>query len=135
MLLLWLLQKKRPGLELGLLGVLIALLPLAINCMYLFVSADPSLCAIHTLVLYGFIGVYVFAAVVAEACDLPDLFAGGKGVFNALAQNVLLIGMLLSLVINIYAANSVYLGLHLRYENAYAFYTSLLSDMRQPAGV
>ena len=134
LLLLWLLQKKRPGLELALLGILLALLPLAINCMYLFVSADPSLCAIHTLVLYGFIAVYVFAAVVAEACDLPELFADGKGVFNALAQNMLLTGMLLSLVINIYAANSVYLGLHLRYENAYAFYTSLLSDMRQQPG-
>lgn len=134
LLFLWLLQKKRTGLQLALLGVLIAILPLAINCMYLFVTADPSLCAIHTLVLYGFITVYVFAAVVADVCDLPALFAGRKGIFNGCAQNVLLLGMLLSLVINIYTANSLYLSLHLRYENAYAFYTSLLSDMRQQPG-
>ena len=42
--------------------------------------------------------------------------------------------MLLSaavILINVYVANEAYLTLHLRYENAYAFYTSLIADIRQ----
>ena len=37
----------------------------------------------------------------------------------------------LIIVGNIYIANAAYLNLHLRYENAYAFYTSLIADVKQ----
>ncbi len=131
LLAVWLLQKKRSVLELALLGILLLLLPLAINCMYLFVTADPSLCAIHTLVLYGFIGVYVFAAILADVCDVPAFFTGAASWITLSAQNILLFGLLASILINTYVANSLYLSLHLRYENAYGFYSTLLSQLQQ----
>ena len=36
----------------------------------------------------------------------------------------------LIVTVNIYIANESYLTLHLRYENAYAFYTSLIGDIK-----
>ena len=110
-----------------LLLVLIGILPLAINCMYL-ITAEES---IHTLVLYSFIAVYIFAAILAQlwweetaAGNLPELM-----------RRLTLDGMALVLAaivcINVYTANTAYLTLHLRYENAYAFYTSLTAQIRQ----
>ncbi len=132
LLILWGTRKEnRQWQRLGLLAVMIGILPLAINCIYLFVSADPALTAIHTLVLYGFIAVYVFAVIAAEACDMPELFLGKWVAFAShLAQNGIALGMAVVIAINIYAANGLYLNLHLRYENAYAFYTALLADLK-----
>ena len=106
-------------------GALVGILPLAINCMYLFTTAD----AVHTLVLYGFVSLYVLLTVLAD-----ELLSGENGQFRFLrdiAANLLTLLMALVVVCNIYIANQSWLNLQLRYENAYAFYTSLLSDLRQ----
>lgn len=118
LLVLWGLgQKKRDLGRYGLVALLVALLPLAVNCMYLFTIPE----SIHTLVLYGFVNVYLLCAIVADAClGLPS--EKGRRTF---LLNVLTLSMAVTVLINTYVANAAYLNLHLRYENAYSFYTSL----------
>ena len=105
---------------------LIALLPLAMNCMYLFTTED----AVHTLVLYGVSMIYVLAVVVADLCI--NLVPCSKA--SSLCVNAM--GFVLALIVaaNTYLANEAYLLLHLRYENAYAFYTSLIADIKMTPG-
>lgn len=106
---------------------LIGVFPLAVNCMYLFTAPE----SIHTLVLYSFVCVYLLVLVLADSAltqPFKEKLAefGRRGALNA--------AVLLSAVIifiNIYVANAAYLNLHLRYENAYAFYTSLIADVKQ----
>ena len=127
LLVLWALrQTGRNGLRFLLLFALVAILPPAINCMYLITSAE----SIHTLVLYGFVAVYILAAILIE--DSLDVVSG-KGHIQILrkpALNLATLALSLVIVINVYVANAAYLNLHLRYENAYAFYTSLLADLK-----
>lgn len=106
-------------------AALTVILPLAVNCMYLFTTAD----AVHTLVLYGFVNLYALFVVLAE-CSLPCAEEKTAFFTNA-AVNILTFLMALIIVCNTYLANQAWLNLHLRYENAYAFYTSLLSDLQQ----
>ena len=105
---------------------LIAVMPLAINCMYLFTTED----AVHTLVLYGFVAVYVLAVITGDLC----LALIPEGKLSRLALNAM--GFVLALIIagNTYLANEAYLLLHLRYENAYSFYTSLVADIKMTPG-
>lgn len=121
--LLWIVSRKKLQIpRLLWLVALIGVLPLAVSCMYLFTTED----AVHTLVLYGFVAVYVLAVVLADLCMelVPETRV------RQIALNAL--GFVLALVIagNTYIANEAYLLLHLRYENAYAFYTSLIADMK-----
>lgn len=122
-------RKKREIARFLLLAVLIGLLPLAINCMHLFSAED----AVHSLVLYGFIAVYVFVLMVADVClDLPI-----PRIFQRLSRGAQHLGVLALAVIlacNIYLANQVSLNLYLRYENAYAFYTGLVAQLQQTPG-
>ena len=48
----------------------------------------------------------------------------------------LFLSLVMALIIagNIYLANEAYLLLHLRYENAYSFYTSLVADIKLTPG-
>lgn len=128
LLLLRLLDKqKREPLAIVLLLVLIGILPLAINCMYLITASD----AIHTLVLYSFITVYLLMAVLADDFLAGLELSGIRAAIRTLSLNVLTILLAVIIVCNTYIANEAYLNLHLRYENAYAFCTTLLSDLRQ----
>lgn len=101
-----------------LLGLLTLLLPLAINCMYLFTTEE----SVHTLVLYGFVSFYVLALLLAQLC-LADR--------GRIVQNVLSIAMALIILSNICIANEAALNLYLRYENAFSFYTSLTADIKR----
>lgn len=122
-LLVLLCRHKKPDLcQLLLLGALVAVFPLAINCMYMITSED----SIHTLVLYSFAVFYVFILVLADLCLEAEL---RKPVSKAVLNGVTLC-LSLVIVINTYVANQAYLHLHLRYENAYAFYTSLAADIK-----
>lgn len=106
--------------------LLVAVLPLAINCMYMITSAD----SIHTLVLYGFVSVYVLAVILADhfLSAVPGCSVTG------VVLNILSTVMALIIAVNIYVANQAYLNLHLRYENASAFYTSLIADIKMNPG-
>lgn len=127
LLVLWgLLGKRKEISRYVLLAVLLALLPLAINCMYLF--AIPE--SIHTLVLYGFVSVYILCVIVGDAC-LPLLSEKGlRNILTSVFLDVVTISMAVTILINTYAANATYLNLHLRYENAYSFYTSLSAQIK-----
>lgn len=107
-----------------LLFLLIALLPLAINCMYLITTAD----SIHTLVLYGFVAVYLLGITAVDTC-LPS-----AGLVQRAALDAVACAMAVIVLLNTYLANEAYLNLYLRYENAYAFYTTLLADIRMTPG-
>lgn len=131
LLVLWLVsQKKTRVSHIVWILLLLGILPLAINCMYLFTTED----SVHTLVLYGFVAVYVLAAVLADACISMVSGEKSREVFQQIALNVL--GFCLAAVIacNTYIANESYLLLHLRYENAYSFYTSLVADIKMTPG-
>lgn len=110
----------------GLLILLMLILPLAINCMYMITTVE----SIHTLVMYGFVSVYILAAVLADhfLSNLDCRKIAG------LCMNILTVSMALVIVVNIYIANQAYLHLHLRYENASAFYTSLAADIKLTPG-
>lgn len=121
-----LLSRKRSVSQLLLMAVLLGLLPLAINCMYLITAAD----SIHTLVLYSFFTVYLVPLILAdplEASPVHKLTAAAQ----TLSANLLPIVLALVVTANIYISNEAYLNLHLRYENAFAFYTSLAAQIRQ----
>lgn len=105
--------------------VLTAVFPLAINCMYM-ISAPES---IHTLVIYSFVSVYLFFLLLVQcSLDKPSFRA------ETFFRNVLPVLASIIVIVNIYIANQAYLNLHLRYENAYSFYTSLISDLRSDPG-
>lgn len=119
-------QTKRDFPRLLLLIALIAVLPLAINCMHLFATVD----AVHTLVLYSFVCVYILGILLTDAC-LPLLpTASFFKLCKTLSLNLLTLALSAIIVANTYIANEAYLTLYLRYENAYAFYTSLFADLK-----
>lgn len=128
LLVLWILaQKKQELSRLALLAALIAVLPLAVNCMYLFTVPD----SVHTLVLYGFVGVYVLGIVVADACIPVLAEKRWHTCLRLVLVDVVTVCLAVVIVVNIYIANAAFLNLHLRYENAYSFYTSLAADIKQ----
>lgn len=119
-------QAKRDFPRLLLLLALIAVLPLAINCMHLFATLD----AVHTLVLYSFVSVYILGIILTDVC-LPLLpTASFSRLCKTLSLNLLTLALSAIIVANTYIANEAYLTLYLRYENAYAFYTSLFADLK-----
>lgn len=111
--------KKRDALNLVLLIAALVLFPLAVCCIFLCIA--PS--SIHTIVLYSVVDVYLLMLMLAEGC--PPVTQLRRVVLNALPVLCALI-----VTVNIYIANESYLTLHLRYENAYAFYTSLIADIK-----
>lgn len=127
LLLLWAAaQKKKEAGRFLLLIVLIGILPLAVNCMYLFTVPE----SIHTLVLYGFIGVYVLAVITADVC-IPLLSqVRWQNVLRRALLDVVTLCLAVIIVVNVYVANAAYLNLQLRYENAYSFYTALAADIK-----
>lgn len=127
LLLLWgMTRKKLKIARIAWLIALLAVLPLAINCMYLFTTED----SVHTLVLYSFVAVYVFAAFLADSAMewIPEQK------IRHICVNVLSLLLALILICNIYLANEAFLLLHLRYENANAFYSTLIADIRMTPG-
>lgn len=126
----WAFSQKpvEPG-RLLLILALFVIFPLAVNCIYLFVTNDPSLTALHTLVLYGFVAVYILAVIIAETCT-QDLAHTLSRSVRRVALNLVSIGLLLVIIVNTYIANAAYLNMYLRYENTYAFFTTLVADMK-----
>lgn len=127
LLVVWALDQKEQKLpRILLLLAMLAILPLAINCMHLFTTAD----AVHSLVLYGFVAIYVLTMILADAC-LPLMVSGKvQELSRRVALNVLAFGMGAIIIVNIYIANEAFLCLYLRYENACSFYTSLIADLK-----
>ena len=123
-------QKGRSPWDFLLLAALLALLPLAIVCMHLFTAED----AVHTLVLYSFVGVYVLAAVLADECLALAVPRQTANTFRRLAIHGTALSLGVIILCNTYLANKVSLNLHLRYENAYSFLTGLVTELKRTPG-
>lgn len=118
-LVLWFI-KDRPQRARGVLAaVLLALLPLGVNCLYV-ISAQR-----HTLMLYSFTAVYVLAAVAAESLMARR---------HAPARDVLALALAVIVGCNVLYANRLYLKMKLEYENAYAFYSELTARVKAAPG-
>ena len=116
----WALSRKKEELGSLLLAVVLLLvLPLAVNCMYL-ITAEAS---IHTLVLYGFVSLYLLPLILADR--LHPRFR----VLLFVSENALPLILAGIIAVNVYISNQAYLNLHLRYENAHAFYSALIADL------
>lgn len=100
------------------------LLPLAIDCLFLVFSKE----SVHTLALYSFVCVYILAAMLLE-----KELAGGKTV-QKVGRDIVYVCLMIAIVSNVYFANKVYLKLHLQYENAFSFYSILLSRVENTEG-
>lgn len=122
LLFLNLMATKKEPLRVLLVIALATVLPLAVNCMYMITTPE----SIHTLVLYGFVAVYLLAVILADKA----LSSREPKPLSAVAVNLQTIVMAVIIAVNIYIANQAYLHLHLRYENASAFYTSLIADIK-----
>ena len=118
---LWLLRHRREPARAGLLLLCLVLLPLSMNCVFLLANVE----VIHSVVLYSFVCVYVLVAVVAECMEVPVAKPG---------RDLVLCGMLLICIVNIYFANKTYLKLYLQYENAYATYSSIITQVKMTEG-
>lgn len=105
----------------------LALIPLAVNCMFLFVNEH----AIHTLVLYGFAMNYVVVAVIWEAATQTP---GYSSRMKLLQEDASVLALTVIIITNIFVANKAYLKLHLDYENTYSFFTSLIGDIKTTEG-
>ena len=103
----------------GLLLLSLALLPLAVNCLYVVSSLR------HSLMLYSFTAVYVLAAVCAEKLMAERC---------PLLRDALAVCMALILCCNLVYANRLYLKMKLEYENAYSFYLGLVSRVKTTEG-
>lgn len=97
----------------------LALLPLAVNCLYVVSSLR------HSLMLYSFTAVYVLAAVCAEKL---------MGDRHYRPRDLLGLCMALILCCNLVYANRLYLKMKLEYENAYSFYMGLVSRVKTTEG-
>lgn len=117
---LWMLRSRDPC-RILLMLFLLLILPLSLNCVYLFIAPD----AIHTLVLYSYAMLYVLFALVAES----RLKEGWKplALLRQLGREGLVLAMAVITVINIYIANEAYLNMHLAYENTYSVTNSVIS--------
>lgn len=99
---------------------LILIYPLSVNCIYLIASVD----IIHSLVLFGFISVYVFTAMVADRVSGEPI----------LLRDAAVIALSVILASSIFYANKIYLKMYLQYENAYAFYNTLMAEVMETPG-
>ena len=106
---------KNPAMKV-LLPVLLAVFPISVNCIYIISSQR------HTLMLLGFTAVYALIMIIAEA-------AGTKKVRAALG-----VCLALMLACNIFWSNSIYLKMKLEYEQAYGFYSTLISRVKSTEG-
>lgn len=99
-----------------LLLALIIVFPLSVNCIYIISSQR------HTLMLLSFTSVYVLAACLLEELDFKRL------------RGAALVCMGLILVCNIFYSNRLYLKMKLEYEEAYGFYSSIVTRVKSAEG-
>ena len=120
-------DRKRIG-KIALMLFLLGLLPLGICSMYLLFSGE----AIHTLVLYSFIALYVLFAGMAD--NFLRSGSGAMGKLLPLGAEAAALVMAVILAGNIFIANKAYLYMHMSYENTYFYSTAILTQLQDTPG-
>ncbi|MCR5088317.1 MAG: glucosyltransferase domain-containing protein [Oscillospiraceae bacterium] len=113
-------RSKNPANALMLLFCL-AILPFGICCLYAVIYWN----AIHTLVLYSYIALYVLMFIAIDELPRPVLL---------FSKDLLYASLGIVLAINICFANRTYMKLFLEYENAYSLATTLVTQIRSLPG-
>ncbi len=113
----WLIgHKEKSRAAKSLLLALLPVFPISVNCIYIISSQR------HTLMLLGFTAVYALIIIIAEAADAERL------------KSALSICLALILACNIFWSNSIYLKMKLEYEQAYGFYSTLITRVKSTEG-
>ena len=112
---LWLVRCKDRGRRILFLALL-AVFPLSVNCIYVISSQR------HTLMLLGFTSVYLLMICLTELMDAKKL------------KNALTVCLSLILVCNVFYANRIYLKMKLEYEEAFSFYSGLITRVKSTEG-
>lgn len=108
-----------------LLAFLLLMLPLCICGMYIVIYWS----GIHTLVLFGYILLYVLVFITLETLPLPASGIPAKGMRDIAAVTLAVV-----VGINVCYANRTFLKLHLAYENAQALMTAVTAQIRMQPG-
>lgn len=112
--------KGKGLLEIMLMGVMGGiLLPLSVNALVLLIGEN----GVHALTLYSFIAVYLLVGIVWECVG-----------FNTLCRRVSILALIIILLSNVYAANKAYFRQYMVYENTFAFYTSVVTQIQMTPG-
>lgn len=127
--LLWMLHSKKPF-RILLLLFLLGILPLSINCIFLFIHPDM----IHSLVMFAFASLYILVAIILENGQFLLARRDFWNNIRLVYYDVLLACIAVVTACNIYFANGAYLNLYLQYENTYSFTTSVLATLENTPG-
>lgn len=103
-----------------LMPLLLAALWLSLNMMFLIVNAR----GVHSLVLYGYVSLYVLFLVVVNAAYKTG--EGGRSLIR-IARPVVCAALLLIMIENVYLANEASLLQFIEYENQYADFSSIIT--------
>ena len=115
-------KKQRPDWKkIALLLFCLFIFPLSCYCLYLL--ADNGY--IHSLALYPFMSLYVLMAVLFDRL-IPEKLPCGRAV-PSIAMSLIIIG-------NVYFSNSMYLFLHLQFEELKSYYTSMMTRVTMTEG-
>lgn len=109
---------------------LCALLPFALNAVLLFTSMSSA----HSLVLYGFAGIYVLAALVLDGGSRIPSRRQGLSRLRALLMDLAVICLTLVVFSNASTANRASMNLYLRYENNYSMANSVITQIEALPG-
>lgn len=115
--------------RIALLIFLALLLPLSMNCMFLFVYDIM----IHSLVMYAFVGLYILTAIVLEQTQFLVSSAGWDRI-RKWCCDLVLVGMAVVIAGNVYFANKGYLNLHMQYESSHSFATTVIASLQNTPG-
>lgn len=98
------------------LGLLILIYPLSINFLYLVTQPH----AVYTLPLIGFLSLYIICVIGVEEWNNRNW-----------QGDLLKIMLIIILFSNIRTANILAMRIHVMYENAYSFYTTLVTQIKE----
>jgi hypothetical protein len=115
-------KEQKDKIKIILFVLMIIILPFGINCIILISTGT------HTLMVYGFISVYILTIMLLEKMKNREL---KKWEF---IQKAIPVMMGLIILSNIYTANQVYLRMTYEDANLYAFYTELVTRVEMCEG-
>lgn len=113
-----------------LLALVVMLLPVSIFGMYLITATG----AVHLLVLYSFIAIYVWAVVLLDGRNWGGYLSLKWNRCRKFMCNAVILGVLVIIGCNISLANEAYLKLHLTHQNMISFSTALIAQLNAIPG-